>query len=97
MQILTRIVYYAFQVTVWALDAYATLILITALCSWFLKPYNRFMQLLTRIVDPVERPFRNLLDRLFTSGIRLDFSPVLAMIALQLLSRLLVWVYNLLF
>jgi len=93
---LNLVSYYAVRITLWALDAYSSLIVVHALCSWFLSPYNRFMRLLTRLVDPAVRPFRRLLDKLFTTGMRLDFSPVLAVIALRLISRLLVWVYNLL-
>lgn len=97
MQILTIFTYYAFEITLWAINAYATIIVVSALCSWFLPPYNRFMMLLNRITDPILSPFRALQNKLFTSGIRLDFSPVLAIIVLQLLSRLLVMIYNWLF
>ena len=93
---LNLVSYYAVRITLWALDAYSTIIVVHALCSWFLSPYNRFMRLLSRIIDPAVRPFRLLLDRLFTTGMRLDFSPVLAILALRLISRALVLVYNLL-
>ncbi|MDD4796146.1 MAG: YggT family protein [Eubacteriales bacterium] len=97
MQTLTTLTHYIFEITLWAINAYATVIVLSALCSWFLPPYNRFMRLLNRVTDPILSPFRLLQSRLFTTGMRMDFSPVFAIIALQIVSRLLVMLYGWLF
>jgi YggT family protein len=44
---------------------------------------------LTRFIEPVVAPFRHITDRLNTSGFPIDFSPLLAYIAIQIIIGLL--------
>lgn len=56
-------------------------ILLRVLLSWVqVNPHNRFIQTLNEITEPILRFFRNLLPR---TGM-IDFSPILAFLALDL-------------
>ncbi len=57
--------------------------------SWFLPPQNRFMQLLSKIIDPLLEPFRRLLRKRFGWNMPIDFSPILLGFAIQLVMYLL--------
>ena len=59
-------------------------ILIRALTSWFrLDPSNPFLQALSAITDPIIDPIRSVVPRIMM----IDFSPMIAMILLSVLSR----------
>jgi len=62
------------------------LILVRVALSWFpgIDPWNPLVRLLRAVVDPVLRPFRAILP---TFG-GIDFSPILAIIVLSMVSRL---------
>ncbi|MBF0414488.1 MAG: YggT family protein [Magnetococcales bacterium] len=69
------------------LGIYTWLILIRVLLSWVNPdPYNPIVQFLIQATEPVLRPFR----RLIPSVAGLDLSPVAALLAVQLVQRLLV-------
>jgi YggT family protein len=76
----------------WFLNILSWLIVINALLSWFMDPTHPIRSFLMRFVDPIVAPFRRITDRLNTSGLPIDFSPLLAyfaiMIVLQLLNAL---------
>lgn len=62
------------------------LILVRVALSWFpgIDPWNPLVRILRAVVDPVLRPFRAILP---TFG-GIDFSPILAIVVLSMLSRL---------
>jgi YggT family protein len=62
-------------------------ILARAIISWLhLNPYSPLVRFLERVTDPILRPFRKLLPT--WQGV--DFSPVAALLAIQLLEYVLV-------
>jgi YggT family protein len=68
------------------LDLLTIAIVLRAILSWFaVKPWSSPMMVLQRITDPILEPIRRILPRM---GM-LDFSPLVAIIILQLLSRFL--------
>lgn len=79
---------YFLQIASYVLLAYCLL-------SWILPPYHKIMQFLARLVDPLLRPIRNLLFRLFPR-MPLDFSAMAAFFVLRLLDQLVVRLYYLL-
>ena len=68
------------------LQIYNILILVRVLMSWFVQdPYNNKLYIwLIRITEPVLGPIRRIMPRM-----GLDFSPVVAMLLIQIISRLL--------
>lgn len=69
------------------LNLYNFLILARVLMSWIpnLDPYNPIAQFLIQVTDPVLEPARRLIPPL---GM-MDISPIVVLIALQLISRML--------
>jgi YggT family protein len=80
---------------------YAYYILLVFILSWVLigwfpsYPSSGFLQgiydLVGRAVDPIMRPIRSVLPSVNLGGFALDFSPVIAIIALSIARRLLLW------
>lgn len=68
---------------VFAFDIFSELmfyfIFIRVILSWF-RVKNRFQILISDLTDPVMAPF----GKIFKSKMGLDFSPILAMLAIQL-------------
>ncbi|WP_206458997.1 YggT family protein [Anaerovorax sp. IOR16] len=68
-----------------------TLIVVEALMSWFVRPGSNFYRIycsLHGLTEPIVNPFRQLTSGLaYRTGI--DFSPLVAIIALQLLESVL--------
>lgn len=67
---------------------YEALILLRVVVSWFVSPYTTHpaIDLLRKLTDPVLEPVRKVLP--VSSGI--DFSPLIVLVALELVKRILV-------
>lgn len=74
---------------IWFLNILAWAIIINSLLSWVLDPMHPIRNILGRFIEPVVAPFRSINDRLNTSGLPMDFSPLLAYICLQIIIKLL--------
>ena len=75
------------QVVDYLLWAYMWIVVARAVISWVNPdPYNPIVRLVVRVTEPVLGPVRNLLPAL--GGF--DFSPILVLIAIQLLENLLI-------
>lgn len=70
----------------YAVEAFVLLIIIRAVLSFFpnIDRHHPLVQTLDKIVDPVLRPFQRVLPPM--GG--LDFSPILAILTLQIVGRL---------
>lgn len=77
------------QVIHFAVEAAVLAIIIRAVMSFFpqIDRYHPVVMALDKITEPLLRPFRNLLP---TTGIGIDFSPLLAILVLQMAGNLLV-------
>ena len=63
------------------------LILIRVLMSWFIRdPRNQFALFIYSLTEPILSPFRELLRKLGVGGM-LDFSPILALLFIQLIAN----------
>lgn len=62
------------------------IVIASALLSFFLPPYHPVREALDRIVDPLLRPIRQVIP---PAGM-MDFSPLILILAIELLSRLFV-------
>ncbi|MFU0801480.1 MAG: YggT family protein [Xylanivirga thermophila] len=76
------------------LDIICWLIVIGALLSWFIDPTHPIRTFITRITEPFVAPFRPLSDKINSSGLPIDFSPLFTYlfltIIIQLLQRLII-------
>ncbi|GHU83457.1 hypothetical protein FACS1894196_3380 [Clostridia bacterium] len=78
---------YFLQVIYYALLAYCLL-------SWIFPPYHRIMQFLGRFIDPLLRPIRRVMFRLFPR-MPIDLSALVGFLALRLIQQLLWQLYYL--
>lgn len=69
-------------------------LLVYCIMSWILPPYGKVMMFLSRIFDPVLRPIRTLLFRIFPR-LPLDFSALVLFLLLNLANTLLWQLYRL--
>ncbi len=67
-------------------------ITIDVILSWVYTGNNIFIRIIHAITEPVLKPFRNLINNsaLGGPGLRLDFSPVLAVLALGFIRKILI-------
>lgn len=63
-------------------------VIANSLLSFFLSPYHPVREALERIVAPFLNPIRNIMPN--TGAI--DFSPLVLILALDFLSRILIWI-----
>lgn len=69
------------------------MIVLQAIMSWFVQsmsgPVLTFYDFLCTFTEPLIRPFRVLTQR-FAYSVGIDFSPILAIFAIQIIERLLI-------
>lgn len=70
----------------WVIRIYTIIVLAQVLVSYFLPPYQPVRRVLDRLVEPALVPIRRILPR---TGM-IDFSPLVLVLALQLLGAIVV-------
>lgn len=61
-------------------------ILLRALVSWFpISQGNFFVRMLDAVTEPVVSPVRNLMGRLIKTPMMIDFSPLIAMVLVDVI------------
>ena len=79
------------QILCFALSAYTLILLARVLLSWFRPPLSGSLRvawdLIHAVTEPVLAPLRKVLPPLQAGGMGIDFSPVLAFVALAVLQR----------
>lgn len=71
------------------LNVYFWVVLISALLSWVKPdPYNPVVRIIHSLTEPVFWRVRKFLPFTYTSGI--DFSPVVVMVAIELINRIII-------
>ena len=69
----------------WLLNLYTWIIIAAALITWVNPdPYNPIARFLRQVTEPVLRPIRRLIP---THQTGIDFSPLIAIILIQLIER----------
>lgn len=71
-------------------DFYAILIVVWCILSWLPMPRDGILADIVGAIDTLVSPFINLFRRFIPPFGGLDFSPMLAILALQLIERLLI-------
>lgn len=65
------------------------LIFLYCLLSWFMRPDSKLFRVISRVVQPILEPFRPLGNKLIQLGFRVDLTPWVAIVVLELLVRVL--------
>jgi len=68
----------------WIIQLFIIIVFINVILSYFVPPYNKVKMVLDNIVNPFLRPIRRFIPQTGT----VDFSPMVLVIILILLSRL---------
>lgn len=71
---------------------YGVVLIAYILVSWLRLPYSIWTNRIQRFLYDVAEPYLRLFRRLLPMAGPIDFSPILAFIALGLLDRLLIWI-----
>lgn len=74
-------------------NAYCVIILIYVLMSWIpsgSRAVDEIKRVLGKVVDPFLAPFRKLIPPI---GGMVDISPIIGLLVLQLITRLIIWLY----
>ncbi|HEU5215474.1 MAG TPA: YggT family protein [Gaiellaceae bacterium] len=74
------------------ISLYALVLFVYILTSWLRLPYSPTLNRIQRFLYDVCEPYLRLFRRLLPSTGGLDFSPILAFIALGAIDRLLIWI-----
>ncbi len=83
---MSRTIYIIITSLITLLRLYSYMIVIAAICSWFLKPNNKFLVLVRSLTEPIIYPFRRISMKLMERmRMPLDFSPMMAYLALQIM------------
>ena len=81
---------YLIQLVDWAFNFYFIIFTIRILFSWVNPdPYNPVVQFISKITDPVMNFMRKVLPFSMTIGM-IDFSPMVAMLLLDLIRRIMI-------
>ena len=75
----------------WIVSTFSLLLAVYCVSSWFIRdPFNKFMAVLSAIVDPVLDPIRWVLGLIpFIKNLPIDFSPIIAFFIVQFLETML--------
>jgi len=73
---------------------YGLVILVYILTGWLRLPYSPTLNRIQRFLYDVCEPYLRLFRRLLPGTGAIDFSPILALIALGVIDRLLIWILD---
>jgi YggT family protein len=76
------------------ISLYSFVILAYIITSWLRLPYSLTLNRIQRFLYDVCEPYLRLFRRLLPAPGGIDFSPVLAFIALGVIDRLLIWILD---
>ena len=78
------------QLIKYAIDIYTFLIVVRAIISWVNPdPYNPVVRTLDKLTEPVLYPIRKVMWRV-TGNLPIDFSPLIAIVLIQIVGNFLV-------
>ena len=73
---------------------YGLVLLAYIVTSWLRLPYSPTLNRIQRFLYDVCEPYLRIFRRLIPSAGGIDFSPILAFIALSVIDRLLIWILD---
>lgn len=83
--------YIVLAIAIKIIEAFSIVLAIYCIASWFIHdPFNKFMIILSTIVDPVLEPVRAILKRIpFLANLPIDFSPLILFLLIEFVLSLL--------
>ena len=78
----------------WCFNIYTLFVLIHILLSWFQLPYNPVLATIRGFLYDTVEPYLRLFRGILPSAGGMDFSPIIALIVLQVVGRIVVSVLN---
>ena len=73
------------------IEAFSKVLLVYCVLSWFIRdPFNKFMRILSSIVNPVLDPIREIVKRIpILNELPIDFAPLFLFFILEFIASLL--------
>ena len=83
------------QILIWSVSKFFSIIYILMFVrialSWVrVNPYNKVVNTIYQITDPILEPFKRLIDRFWLNTGMIDFSPLIAYLVLQFVEKLII-------
>ncbi|MDD2481828.1 MAG: YggT family protein [Lutispora sp.] len=83
------------QILIWSVSKFFSIIYILMFVrialSWVrVSPYNKVVNTIYQITDPILEPFKRLIDRFGLNTGMIDFSPLIAYLVLQFVEKLII-------
>lgn len=83
------------SILIWSVSKFFSIIYILMFIrialSWVrVSPYNKAVNIIYQLTDPVLEPFRRLIDRLGINTGMIDFSPLIAYLVLQFIENIII-------
>ena len=89
MDLLFDLVCFILEIAFWAIIIWIVLSYVVSFGRLsYDHPVRRFYDMMSRLIEPVLRPIRNLIPPLRIGGAALDLSPLVLIIGIQVLSRI---------
>jgi YggT family protein len=76
------------------LAIYGVVLIAYIILSWIRLPYSLWLNRIQRFLYDVAEPYLRLFRRLLPMAGPIDFSPIIAFIALGVIDRLLIWILD---
>ena len=90
MEILSSVGVKIIEIILKLFQAYSLIIIARIILSWFISPNSNVMRFLIFLTEPILAPIRKLLQPLMrNSAIPLDLSPLIALLAIQVITEIL--------
>ncbi len=87
MDLLVDLVCFVLEIAFWAIIVWIVLSYVVSFGRLsFDHPVRRFYDLMSRLIEPVLRPIRNVIPPLRIGGAALDLSPLVLIIGIQVIS-----------
>lgn len=83
------------QILIWSVSKFFSIIYILMFVrialSWVrVSPYNKVVNTIYQLTDPILEPFKRLIDRFGINTGMIDFSPLIAYLVLQFVEKLII-------
>lgn len=86
---MSTVMFYVITALYTLIDILVFALVLRAILSWFIPPYNKFSILLGKLTEPLIKPFRPLAMRISQGRMPIDIAPLFSFLVLQVFRWLL--------